>query len=519
MNDERLARRAAAGDERAFAAIFRRYQQDLYRYCLAILGNSADAQDALQNTMVKALRSLPGEERRIALKPWLYRVAHNESVDMLRQRRGEPLDPEAAAPGTGLAETAARRERLRGLLADLGRLPERQRGALVMRELSGLDFEQIGTALGTSASTARQTVYEARRGLREMEAGREMSCETVTRAISDGDGRTLRRRDVRAHLHACPECRAFRTGIEQRRGDLAALSPLPAVAAAALLKGALGAAGTGAGAAASGAAAGGAAVTSGAAGALGTGGGIGVAAKAAATVAAVAAIGVGAADRTGLVHVTGSGGNDTAKTAPADAGGSPVPPAAARVAGPTEAARVAEAARAPERPAHSGQESDPASHARTGSAGGRDPDGGDNPHQSSGSSAHEGKGPPDRPGRNGKARGHENGHRNAGAKHAAAGGAPGQEKKASKGKAAKEPKSTPSGKGSTKQSGTAGPHHAQGAPPSKAPTTQPDKGATASPPASPEQAAPPEAQAVNPPAGGSEAPGKGRPEDDPGSSP
>ena len=63
LSDDRLARRAVEGDERAFAAIFRRYHQSLYRFCLAILGNPQDAQDALQNTMVKALRALPGEER------------------------------------------------------------------------------------------------------------------------------------------------------------------------------------------------------------------------------------------------------------------------------------------------------------------------------------------------------------------------------------------------------------------------------------------------------------------------
>src|SRR5262245_2321863 len=82
LGDERLARRAGAGDSRAFAAIYRRYQADLYRYCLAIVGNSADAQDALQNTMVQALRTLPGEEREIKLKPWLYRVARNASIDL-----------------------------------------------------------------------------------------------------------------------------------------------------------------------------------------------------------------------------------------------------------------------------------------------------------------------------------------------------------------------------------------------------------------------------------------------------
>src|SRR4051794_10293935 len=78
-SDERLARRATGGDEQALGAIFERYQQELYRFCLGLLGEPQDAQDALQNTMVKALRALPGEKREIALRPWLYRVAHNEA--------------------------------------------------------------------------------------------------------------------------------------------------------------------------------------------------------------------------------------------------------------------------------------------------------------------------------------------------------------------------------------------------------------------------------------------------------
>ncbi len=87
----------------SFAAIYRRYHQDLYRYCLAIVGNPEDAQDALQNTMVKVLRALPGEKREIKLKPWLYRIAHNESIELLRRRRPtEEIDAELTAAGAGL---------------------------------------------------------------------------------------------------------------------------------------------------------------------------------------------------------------------------------------------------------------------------------------------------------------------------------------------------------------------------------------------------------------------------------
>ncbi|HEU4738234.1 MAG TPA: sigma-70 family RNA polymerase sigma factor [Solirubrobacterales bacterium] len=313
LSDERLTRRACGGDERAFAAIFRRYHQPLYRFCLAIVGNPEDAQDALQNTMVKVMRALPGEERRIELKPWLYRIAHNEAIDLLRRRREtRQLDAELAAPGYGLAEDAATRERLRRLLTDLGELPERQRETLVMRELAGLEFEEIGAALGTSDAVARQTLYEARQSLRQMEEGREMSCDEVTRALSDGDGRVLRRRDVRAHLRSCADCRSFREEIKGRQRDLAAISPLPAAAVAGMVQGLLGGSGAASGGGLAAALGGGAAKTISAS----------AAAKGVATVAAVAAVGAGAADRTGVIHLglPGEGNSQPAKSAPATPG-------------------------------------------------------------------------------------------------------------------------------------------------------------------------------------------------------
>lgn len=316
--DERMARRAADGDRRAFAAIFRRYQEDLYRFCLAIVGNSQDAQDALQNTMVQALRALPGENREVRLKPWLYRVARNEAVNVIRRRPETPqLDPDLATSGEEVSTSVESRDRLRGLLADLGELPERQRAALVMRELAGLDFAEIGAAFETSAAVARQTVYEARLGLRQMESGREMTCAEAKREISNADGRALRRRDLRAHLRGCVDCRAFRDAIAGRRSDLAALAPLPAVVSAGLLQAALGgSAGTGGGALA-GASAGAGAGTAGS-----------VAGKALATsalgksLAAVALVtaGVATADRTGLIDTPIPGGHRASSSSSPTAG-------------------------------------------------------------------------------------------------------------------------------------------------------------------------------------------------------
>ncbi len=307
-SDERLALRAAEGDERALGEIYERYHQQLYRFCLAMVRNPEDAQDALQNTMVKVLRALPGEKRKIELKPWLYRIARNEAVEVLRRRRDSAeLEPElAAAPG--VAETVETRERLRTLLADLEQLPERQRAALLMRELSGMGFAEIGIAFDTSAAVARQTLYEARLGLRQLEAGREMHCADVMRELSDADGRVMRRRDIRAHLRSCADCRAFQDGIAKRHEDLAALAPLPIAASAAVLHGALGQAGANGAATAAGGS-----LT----GTVGAGAGKAIATsalvKSAATVAVVAVVGVSAAGRSGLIDVPlVTGGHDSA---------------------------------------------------------------------------------------------------------------------------------------------------------------------------------------------------------------
>src|SRR3954447_13561276 len=87
LSDNLLAKQAAAGDIGALEAIFSRYRDDLHRFCVGILREPQDAQDAVQNTMIKAMRALPGERRQMQLKPWLYRIAHNEAVELRRRER------------------------------------------------------------------------------------------------------------------------------------------------------------------------------------------------------------------------------------------------------------------------------------------------------------------------------------------------------------------------------------------------------------------------------------------------
>jgi RNA polymerase sigma factor (sigma-70 family) len=314
VGSRRLARRAAAGDKRAFAKIFERHHQELYRYCLAILRNPTDAEDALQATMSKALQALPGEQRQIQLRPWLFRVAHNESISILRGRRADLTDGGAdpdtlATPGPEVQ--AERSERLRTLVEDLQVLPERQCSALVMRELSGLGYGEIATALGCTEGAARQTVYEARSALQVREEGRQMECEEARRAISDGDRRRLRGRRLRAHLTGCDGCRGFEAAIVTRSGDLSAIAPpLPAAAAAGVFA-AVGGSSAGAGLAGVG----------GAVGSLAAGLGASGAAKGLSLAAAVV-IAAGAGQATGVIDVAkpfGSGDSGQPASSPTPA--------------------------------------------------------------------------------------------------------------------------------------------------------------------------------------------------------
>jgi RNA polymerase sigma factor (sigma-70 family) len=257
LGDEVLARMVATGSERAFAALYERHHRALHGYCRSIVRSDGDAQDALQSTLAAALVALRAGRRNAPLRPWLFRIAHNESISLLRRRRiTVELSDTALPAGSSAEEDAFARLALSSLLSDLAQLGERQRSALVMRELSGLSHADIAIALSTTVGAVKQTIFDARRALIELQEGRAMDCEHVRRLVSDEDRRVLRGRRVRAHLRDCSACAAFASAIPARRDQLQALAVPLAPAAAAALLGHVGqgGAGHGAGALAAGAA-------------------------------------------------------------------------------------------------------------------------------------------------------------------------------------------------------------------------------------------------------------------------
>jgi RNA polymerase sigma factor (sigma-70 family) len=313
LGDDRLGSLIATGCDQAFETLYSRYGAQLSRYARSLVGSESDAQDAMQSAMTNALLALRAGRRDAPMRPWLYRIVHNESISLIRRRHPgseSAFDElvEASSPtARSSSEVAEERARLQQLVRDLQELGERQRAALVLREMSGLSHEEIASALGISVGVAKQTVLEARRSLSEFGAGRAMDCEEIEQLISDGDGRALRGRRVRGHLSDCTRCNAFAEAIGMRARDLNALLPaLPAAALTVPLLTALSQGGSVTAAAGAGAAASGGAVISGA-GAVGLSTKTGVLAlltvKAiASTVAAVAVVAGGVSAVTFAEH-------------------------------------------------------------------------------------------------------------------------------------------------------------------------------------------------------------------------
>jgi RNA polymerase sigma-70 factor (ECF subfamily) len=174
-SDEQLLAGHAAGDRPALEELFRRYRQPAYRVAHRLLGNEADALDAVQDGFVKVLTHLPAFQGRSSFKTWLLRVVSNAALDLGRQRRRRSAAEPAAEPrpedGPGLVwdDPMAGLERadLRRLIdAGLARLPEPQRQTFVLHVDADLSYREVAEALGISIGTVMSRLYYARQKLR-----------------------------------------------------------------------------------------------------------------------------------------------------------------------------------------------------------------------------------------------------------------------------------------------------------------------------------------------------------------
>lgn len=159
------------GHDAAFEAIVRRHRARLLRLARRT-GPAARAEDVVQQTFLQAYRALRRGTCDTELGPWLNRITLNASVDLAR-RSGPPGEElrESAVDGTNGPDVVVERsERLAHVLLAVRSLPERQRRAIVMRELEGRHYAEIAAAMGTSPAGARQLIHRARRSVRSCAA-------------------------------------------------------------------------------------------------------------------------------------------------------------------------------------------------------------------------------------------------------------------------------------------------------------------------------------------------------------
>ena len=173
-SDERLVALAHAGDEQAFAAIVERYRAPLLRYCRGFVSSGAAAEDAVQQTFINAYAALSRDDDSqvpAALRPWLYRIAHNAALNVARDpQAGLEELPEGLDGVERPDEVVAARERFRRVIGAVSALPPKQRQVIVRHAVDGESHERIATDLGMSAGSIRQLAHRARRTVREAAA-------------------------------------------------------------------------------------------------------------------------------------------------------------------------------------------------------------------------------------------------------------------------------------------------------------------------------------------------------------
>ena len=228
-SDEQLLALFRSGREDAFRAIHDRYHERLLAYVRHMLRGTSEAEDVVQDVFMRAYGALRSGEREIAVRPWLYRVAHNRCIDYVRRAPAPPLQPDELIPGgTDPVVVAERREDLRRLVADLHNLPEQQRSALIIRELEGLSYEELGTALGVTVPAIKSLLVRARSGLAEAAEARDTDCAHIREELAlavDRPGRPPRL--LRDHLRVCESCRAHRQALRHGHVQLASVLPGP----------------------------------------------------------------------------------------------------------------------------------------------------------------------------------------------------------------------------------------------------------------------------------------------------
>ena len=245
--DEDLARAAVAGDGQAFAELYDRHEQRVYRFCVRLLGNPDDAADATQETFMRLLKRLPAlEGRELNVIAYVLTAARHACYDTIEGRKrleltGEEIEPSGAEPGA--IDEDPERAALLATTRELAqrahaRLPARQREVLALRELEGLSYEEIGEVMEIKPNAVAQLISRARIGLGELVrgdalesvAGATPDCDRALPLLARGqDSQTLSGEDgnwLLGHLRDCATCRVRESTMQEAGVSYRALAPI-----------------------------------------------------------------------------------------------------------------------------------------------------------------------------------------------------------------------------------------------------------------------------------------------------
>ncbi len=260
VDENRLVAAVRRGDDRAFEALYSRYQRRIHAYVVGMVKDHGRAEDVTQEVFVAALRRMRATERPIAFKPWIYEIAKNACIDQYRRtRRTEEVSLEA---DEGLAPAdygklsssdptpeaaVANKQDLDNLCGALGGLSDAHHEILVLREFEGLSYQEIGERMNMSRPAVESTLFRARRRLTEEfdELVTGARCQRIQSLIATASETRLGTRESRRlsrHISHCQPCRreamvagldsAILTHVPLRRraaAKIAGLLPFPLV--------------------------------------------------------------------------------------------------------------------------------------------------------------------------------------------------------------------------------------------------------------------------------------------------
>jgi RNA polymerase sigma factor (sigma-70 family) len=225
--DEQLARAAGQGDAAAFEALYERHHRPLLSFARHMVGGVHDAEDVVQHAFLAADSEFRSGKVPKAVRAWLYTVARNRCVSLLRARREEPGLPDAGMPAIeNLAADVEQREDLRNLLADLRALPDDQRAALLLSELGDLSHPEVAKVIGVRPGKVKALVFQARETLMAAAHARAIPCRSIQEELAVATGASLRRRHLRNHLAQCSGCREYADRVRAQRASLALVLPV-----------------------------------------------------------------------------------------------------------------------------------------------------------------------------------------------------------------------------------------------------------------------------------------------------